>query len=353
MASNEDIERIAAAWLVRREGGWSDAEQAEFQAWLGTSTAHRVAWIRLNTGWQRAARLKALGAGLPPERVPPPGAWPESYSKDDFTPAIPALGRGAPRIEVVSAERTRVRRPRWLPWSAAAALLLLLVGLTGWWRFGAIERASYATAAGEMRTTTLTDGSTIQLGSNSRVAVAYSRRQRDLRLEQGEVFLNVASQPGRPLRVQVLQRQVVAVGTRFSVRRDGETLRVAVTEGRVRLENATRRHVVPATLLPAGTVAIADQDGVHVRHLSAREMAALLSWREGLLVFRSTPLADAVAEFNRYSAHKLVVDDPAIAAIPVGGSFAWTNADAFVRVLEQGFGLHVERVRGEIHLRAK
>ena len=352
MASNEDIERTAAAWLVRREGDWSDTEQAEFQAWLDASTAHRVAWIRLNTGWQRAARLKALGAGLPPERVPPPGAWPESRWEDDPAPTTPALGRGA-RIKTISSRSTRARRPRWLPWSAAAALLLVVVGVTGWWKYGAIERASYATAIGEMRTITLTDGSTIQLGSNSRVAVAYSRRQRDLRLEQGEVFLNVASQPGRPLRVQVLQRQVIAVGTRFSVRRDGETLRVAVTEGRVRLENATRRHVVPATLLPAGTVAIADQDGVNVRHLSAREMAALLSWREGLLVFRSTPLADAVAEFNRYSAHKLVVDDPAIAAIPVGGSFAWTNADAFVRVLEQGFGLHVERVRGEIHLRAK
>lgn len=353
MASNEDIERTAAAWLVRREDDWGDAEQAEFQAWLDTSTAHRVAWIRLNTGWQRAGRLKALGAGLPPERVPPPGAWPESHSNDDFAAAIPALGGGARRTEVASGGRPRVRRPRWLPWSAAAALLLVLLGLTGWWKFGAVERASYATAIGEMRTITLTDGSTIQLGSDSRVAVAYSRRQRDLKLEHGEIFLNVASQPDRPLRVQVLQRQVVAVGTRFSVRRDGESLRVAVTEGRVRLEDATRRHVVPAALLSAGAVAIADQEGVRVRHLSAREMSALLSWREGLLVFRSTPLADAVAEFNRYSVHKLIVDDPAIATIPVGGSFAWTNAEAFVRVLEQGFGLHVERVRNEIHLRAK
>jgi transmembrane sensor len=231
--------------------------------------------------------------------------------------------------------------------------LLVLLGLTGWWKFGAVERASYATAIGEMRTITLTDGSTIQLGSDSRVAVAYSRRQRDLRLEHGEIFLNVASQPDRPLRVQVLQRQVVAVGTRFSVRRDGEALRVAVTEGRVRLEHATRRQVIPPTLLDAGAMAIADHDGVRVRHLSAREMTALLSWREGLLVFRSTPLADAVAEFNRYSVHKLIVDDPSIATIPVGGRFAWTNADAFVRVLEHGFGLHAERVRGEVHLRAK
>src|SRR3546814_8703470 len=65
MASNAEIERIAAGWLAQRESGWSDAEQAEFRSWLDASIAHRVAWIRQETGWQRAARLKALAAGLP------------------------------------------------------------------------------------------------------------------------------------------------------------------------------------------------------------------------------------------------------------------------------------------------
>jgi len=79
----------------------------------------------------------------------------------------------------------------------------------------------------------------------------------------------------------------------------------------------------------------------------------LLSWREGLLVFRGTPLVEAAAEFNRYNAHKLMVDDPSIAAIPVGGSFRWSNTDAFVRVLEQGFGLRAVRDGDVTRLRAQ
>src|SRR3546814_10951084 len=72
-------------------------------------------------------------------------------------------------------------------------------------------------------------------------------------------------------------------------------------------------------------VAVAGRDGVRVRPQSIDEIRDLLSWREGLLVFRGTPLVEAVAEFNRYNAQKLVVDDPSIAAIPVGGSFRWAT----------------------------
>src|SRR3546814_2537554 len=91
MASNAEIERSAAGWLAQRESGWSDAEQAEFRSWLDASIAHRVAWIRQETGWQRAARLKALAAGLPPGEVPPPGAWPER--SEEHTSELQSLMR--------------------------------------------------------------------------------------------------------------------------------------------------------------------------------------------------------------------------------------------------------------------
>jgi len=45
----------------------------------------------------------------------------------------------------------------------------------------------------------------------------------------------------------------------------------------------------------------------------------LLSWRTGYLIFRDTALADAVPIFNRYSARKIYIEDPAIAGIRIGG----------------------------------
>lgn len=351
MASNAEIERTAAGWIARREAGWSEAEQVQFRSWLEASVAHRVAWIRLDTGWKRAARLKAIGVGRPPGDVPAPGTWPE-LPRDGNAQAAPPPAPDLRDLQFRGTRRPR-RRPRRVPrWPAAAMLLLAAVGLAGWWQLGGVERAGYATALGETQEVVLADGSAVVLSSDSRVEAAYSRRQRRLQLMQGEAFFEVAPEPGRPFAVEAEGRRVVAVGTRFSVRRDGGDLRVAVTEGRVRLEDDAQPGAAP-TLLAAGMVATAGRDGVRLRRQSAEELEDLLSWREGVLVFRGTPLAEAVAEFNRYNAHKLVVDDPAIAAIPVGGSFRWANTDAFVRVLEQGFGLHAERRDGETSIRAR
>ena len=64
MGPHRQIEKAAAAWLVRRDREeWNNADQAEFQAWLSASTAHRLAFIRLQAAWQQAGRLKALAAG--------------------------------------------------------------------------------------------------------------------------------------------------------------------------------------------------------------------------------------------------------------------------------------------------
>ena len=77
MHDSIQIEEIAANWLARRDGeGWSAVDETELTAWLGASTAHRVAYIRLEVAWQRVRRLKALAAvaalgKTPSWRLPP------------------------------------------------------------------------------------------------------------------------------------------------------------------------------------------------------------------------------------------------------------------------------------------
>jgi transmembrane sensor len=67
---------MAAAWFWKKDSGnWTEQDQAEFDAWLNGSTAHRIAYLRLRAGWKGAARLQALGAGVPRGVVPPPGHW--------------------------------------------------------------------------------------------------------------------------------------------------------------------------------------------------------------------------------------------------------------------------------------
>jgi transmembrane sensor len=65
------IEEIAAGWLARRDGEcWSADDQVALTAWLGASTAHWIAYIRLEAAWQKTRNLKGLAAGASPSLMP-------------------------------------------------------------------------------------------------------------------------------------------------------------------------------------------------------------------------------------------------------------------------------------------
>ena len=163
-------------------------------------------------------------------------------------------------------------------------------------------------------------------------------RERVVEIERGEAFFEVAHDPNRPFIVKAGDRRVIAVGTQFSVRRVGADLRVVVSEGTVRYESSATDSPAP-TLLPAGSMARARGDAIQVQQRPVTEAERSLTWRNGLLTFRNTPLAEAVAEFNRYNVRQIVIEDPAIAGLEVGGVFRSRNVEPFVHLLEHGFAV--------------
>lgn len=350
MTGVDAIERLAADWLARRDGdGWSTGDDAALEAWLAQDTAHRVAFLRLQAAWTHAGRLSALGAGRAEDQsMPPRGAWAWPHAGDRER----ARADGPDPESLVFAPRRPQRQSRAGAFALAAALgACALVGSWAWRDFAIVDAAAHATALGDVQAVPLADGSQATLASDSRIDVRLSRRERRIDLQRGEAFFEAAKDPARPFVVEAGARRVVAVGTRFSVRRDGPDLRVVVTEGTVRLESDPvdgRSH--PAALLPAGSVAIARPDGVLVRSMPLSEAAQLVDWRSGLLVFRDTPLAEAATEFNRYNARKIVIADTAVGDLRIGGSFRWANAEGFVRLLEQGFPVRAEYDRDRIVL---
>jgi transmembrane sensor len=63
------IEEIAANWLARRDGGdWTAGDEASLKAWIEASTAHRVAFIRLEAAWRKALQSFPPGLGGVPQR---------------------------------------------------------------------------------------------------------------------------------------------------------------------------------------------------------------------------------------------------------------------------------------------
>jgi transmembrane sensor len=87
--------------------------------------------------------------------------------------------------------------------------------------------------------------------------------------------------------------------------------------------------------------------------LSTREIEAALAWQKRSLDYADAPLAEIVADFNRYNQHRLVIVDPALAKRRFGGTFPAGDYRSLVHVLEETFDVVAERRERETILRLR
>ncbi|HQR88865.1 MAG TPA: hypothetical protein PLH31_06295 [Caulobacter sp.] len=81
-------------------------------------------------------------------------------------------------------------------------------------------------------------------------------------------------------------------------------------------------------------------------------MASETSWTAGRLVFAGDTVEAAVAEVNRYSRTKVVLEAPTIARIAVSGAFNTGDVDGFVSALTELYPVVAERTpTGQIVIR--
>jgi transmembrane sensor len=355
--NSERIEEAAARWFARRQGGnWTDAEQTRLTAWLEEDTAHRIAYIRLETAWNHAARMQALGAGVAPGLIPPRGSWGDQIffkglAPDARPPSLPPFtGPAGPNPRGRKWGRAWRRRSLW---GAAASVLLAIGAAVYVYTSGPLSGDRYVTKVGAIDTVPLADGSHITLNTDSRIRVDLAREERRIELDRGEAFFQIAKDPARPFVVKVGNKRVIAVGTQFSVRRDDAgDIRVAVSEGRVRVEtDSPAGSAVP--VLVAGDVAQTSKTEVFIHPHAGAEVEEALSWRSGYIVLHDMTLADAVAEFNRYNKRKILIDDPALAAVRIGGTFRATNPEVFLWFLHTEFGLNAEQTEARVVLKQR
>jgi transmembrane sensor len=306
-----EIDEQASAWIIREGEGLSQAQEAARDAWLETSLANRVAYLRLRSTWQRADRLSIL--------------------------------RGTPVIPPTTHAREAHRR---------LAAGLAVIAITGAVAAGYLyyPRETYETPIGAREMVHLADGSTMELNTDTAVRATVDEKDRRIVLDRGEVFLEVIHDASRPFTVIAGNRRITDLGTKFSVRRDGEKVDVIVSEGRVSIDNLDKTGVAPSVIAQKNTQVLANANNTLVAVKSPEEIHNALGWRQGFLIFNQESLSDAAAEFNRYNQKKLIIDGDIIAKTRIGGSFDASNVDAFARLLREGFGLKVEETDGEVHV---
>lgn len=308
MRNAAEIEAQAAEWLARRDGeDWSEQQQQALDAWINAATAHRIAWLRLDSVWQRADRLGSLHN---------PGRS-----------AVPAASMFSQRY-----------------WRMAAGVALV-VGTAWLAAIGLREQpAQYQTALGQSTSLALDDGTRVTLNTNTKLRAKLASARRVVWLDKGEAYFEVAHDASRPFVVEAGTRRITVLGTRFSVRRDDNgQVQVTVADGRVQVSPTSDGATAAPTIITRNDNLLANGEAVLVNHQTEQQTASRLSWRQGRLVLDQMTLAQAAQEFNRYNKRQLLIADPVAAQLRIGGSFNVDNVDGFARLLQQGMGLKVDR----------
>src|SRR5260221_588843 len=131
-----------------------------------------------------------------------------------------------------------------------------------------------------------------------------------------------------------------AGGTAFAVRLDAAQVDVTVTEGVVEVVDLkTMSGLGPATtpvsrfevkrVAAHEHAVIARSRAPEVEPIAPAKADRQLAWREGMGSFDGETLQTAVAEINRHNRRQIVVDDPALAAMPIVGVFRATDLEGF------------------------
>jgi len=342
LPSVEDIEEQAASWLtVLGREDVAAADIADFKKWLRQSDRHRDAFHALSDLWDDLEVLKEL----------------EDIAK--------AMNETREDIKANKPSRRNVF------FAIAASIGVVFVGGTslffaGEKQAGLTHQAQFVTAVGEQRTIKLTDGSTVQMNTDSQIKVDFSAPVRNIRLLRGEAHFDVAKDTKRPFFVYAANGAVKAVGTAFTVRlRLNDAVEVTVEEGRVALasvvsspKGSTDQAMVgfidesrPSIAeLTAGQSAVFIEQVEKLAQMQQPEISRKLSWRQGMLAYAGDPLADVIADVSRYTDVTIEIADPSLKNMPIGGYFRVGEVNALLDSLELTFGLDVQHI-SKTHIR--
>jgi transmembrane sensor len=298
----------AADWATRIDTGSVHAETDErLRRWLDEDPRRRGALLRAEAALSFVDRARALVGVVPkPQRQP---FW--------------------------------IRRKFMLGGAALAASLMgVAILLTG--------SHQYGTGIGEIRQVPLSDGSIVSINTQSNIEVAMHSDRRDVTLTRGEAWFKVAHDTNRPFIVSAGRVRVRAVGTAFSVRRVDDGADVVVTEGVV--ETWTTGEEARLVRVAAGSKAfVAEYEPPKVVQAPV-DVERSLAWREGQIALEGETLGEAVNQFNRYNARKLLITDPTLAGEKLVGQFRATEPLTFARAVSTTLGAKVEEEGDTIRL---
>jgi transmembrane sensor len=246
----------------------------------------------------------------------------------------------------ISAKRRQLR----IFWAAAAGILLLL-GVTALWRYPAKNNSvammtERSAGPGRVLQVQLEDGTAVWLnaGSKLRYPAGFAADRREVFIE-GEAYLEVSKDAKRPFLVRTGNVVTRVLGTSFNVAAYPEDALVEVTvlTGKVGLGN---------TPLSPGQQAASSQDGKIVAFRENIDAGEAIRWKEHKMIFNGKRLSQVSASLERWYGIE-IRPDAHLAGCTISADFTGAPVESVVAVLAQLVNGKVVRNAGGYRITGK
>jgi transmembrane sensor len=281
----------ASQWVsLLHDRNCSPVQHQAFQSWLNQDALHHLAYKEVEAYWQTLGGLSPL--------------------------AQPQLESARAAVRQKSVQKPWLIRQ---PLAIAASILLIITTVP----FARLlqDNGTYHTAKGEHKSLLLSDGSQIDINTETEVQVNYSLLDRNVKLVRGEALFTIKHDAEKPFQVVAGGGIIRDIGTQFNVYHKGDSVSVTVFEGEVSISH--QQSSKPQNLTAGMQLAYGGID--HRQLAQGQDFKDIAAWREGKIIFKGQRLDTVLQELSRYHPVSLSTDNSNLGSLIVSGSFPTTD----------------------------
>lgn len=319
----EPLDREAFHWVTRfASGAARPADLAALKEWAARSPDHAEAFDRASLLW---AASGAAGQELVAE----------------------GMRLSAARHQPEAGSRKLTNRRLFLGGALAAstvgAAALLVHPPLGLWPSWSELDADYRTEPGMQRRIALADRVAIELNTRTSVALRSTGGQVNrIELIAGELAVATIAGATKPFIVSAGDGRTTSTpGAHFNVLYEDHVACVTCLDGNITVESGGA-----SVRLSAGQQTRYSNEGMN--SANAVDPATVTAWQNGIVIFKSTPVKEVVAEINRYRPGRVILTNAALGRRLFNARLRIENIDRVIGQIAEIFDAHATILPGGI-----
>lgn len=300
-----DAQKQAIRWHSKiNEKGCSLKARQNFESWLALTPENKEAFEMIQLFWNDYAQLSVLGSSELNQA--------RKYAKH--------------------AQSINKRR------NAGLLLVLLMVGILAIDPDRGLKLVAqhYQTEKGQTYRIELSDGSFVQLNTDSDIRVFDFMGDKKVWMARGEAWFEVHHNPSSEFVVETRQGKINDIGTRFNVLAENYKTTVSVEEGQVEIETKDNRRLN----VFENQQAVLDMQG-NLTSKANIDLATVVAWRSGILIFQNQSLSEVLQQISRYHQVDFTINDSSLKQKTISGRFSTSNLASTLHTLSVGMNINI------------